>query len=287
MPAPYTEEISRANPSCFVFLIDQSGSMADPFGDTGKSKANGVATVINRLLSDLVIECTKGEDKPRDYYYVGVIGYGFDNDAVGPAFKGVLAGRELVSISEIGMNPARIEERRSKELDAGIGRLIEVPFKFPVWFEPIAFDGTPMCKALREARRIVEGWVNHHPNSYPPTVINITDGESTDGNPEQDAAAITSIANVNGSRALLFNIHISSRRADPIVFPDKEEGLPDEYARLLFNMSSVLPEPIRDAARGEIKDKPIGDRARGFAFNADMTELIQFLDIGTRPSTLR
>jgi hypothetical protein len=25
---PYTAEISRANPSCFLFLIDQSGSMA-------------------------------------------------------------------------------------------------------------------------------------------------------------------------------------------------------------------------------------------------------------------
>lgn len=286
MSAPYTEEISRAKPSCFLFLIDQSDSMNDSFGGTEKRKADGVATVINRLLSDVVIKCSKGEDKPRDYYHVGVIGYGFDVNEVGPAFVGALAGRELVPISEVALNPARIEERKSKEAD-DTGRIIEVPAKFAVWFDPIAVNGTPMCRALREARRIVEGWVNQYPNSYPPTVINVTDGESTDGDPAQEAAAITSIANVNGSHALLFNVHISSRRADPIVFPDKEEGLPDEYARLLFNMSSVLPEPIREAARDEIKDKPIGDQARGFAFNADMVELIRFLDIGTRPSTLR
>ena len=36
---PYTAEISRANPTCFLFLIDQSGSMADPFGG-GADKKN-------------------------------------------------------------------------------------------------------------------------------------------------------------------------------------------------------------------------------------------------------
>jgi hypothetical protein len=31
----------------------------------------------------------------------------------------------------------------------------------------------------------------------------------------------------------------------------------------------------------------LGDDARGFAFNADLVELIRFLDIGTRSSNLR
>ena len=29
---PYSAEISRSNPTCFVFVLDQSGSMADSFG---------------------------------------------------------------------------------------------------------------------------------------------------------------------------------------------------------------------------------------------------------------
>jgi hypothetical protein len=74
---PYTAEISRTNPSCFLFLIDQSGSMEDPFrsGELTKKKADGVADAINRLLQNLVIKCAKSEGI-RDYYYVGVIGYG-------------------------------------------------------------------------------------------------------------------------------------------------------------------------------------------------------------------
>src|SRR5258705_6807164 len=109
---PYSAEISRTNPSCFVFLIDQSGSMADPFGigESNRKKADGVADAINRLLQTLVIKCAK-EEGVRDYSHVGVVGYGAH---VGPAFSGSLAGRELVPVSEIGNMPARVEERTKK-----------------------------------------------------------------------------------------------------------------------------------------------------------------------------
>ena len=48
---PYQAEISRANPSCFLFLIDQSGSMEDPFAgsDSKRRKADLLADAINRL----------------------------------------------------------------------------------------------------------------------------------------------------------------------------------------------------------------------------------------------
>jgi len=65
----------------------------------------------------------------------------------------------------------------------------------------------------------------------------------------------------------------------------KSEGVPDEYARLLFMMSSVLPENLREASQSE--GYVLGEQASGFAFNADLVELIRFLDIGTRPSNLR
>lgn len=73
---PYTAEISRANPTCLLFLIDQSSSMAEPFGgQPDKAKAEGVADGINRLLQNLVLKCAKA-DGIRDFLHVGVIGYG-------------------------------------------------------------------------------------------------------------------------------------------------------------------------------------------------------------------
>ena len=65
----------------------------------------------------------------------------------------------------------------------GAGGIVEQSVRIPVWFEPVADGGTPMCQAAGEAKRIIEGWIAEHPDSFPPIVIHITDGESTDGNP--------------------------------------------------------------------------------------------------------
>src|SRR5262245_38512356 len=116
----YSVEISRSNPTAFVLLIDRSGSMADAIGGEGgggnRRKADVVADAINRFLQELSIKCAK-EEGVRDYFHVGVIGYG---NRVGPAFGGILADRSLVPISEVASSPARIEER-SKKVDDGAG----------------------------------------------------------------------------------------------------------------------------------------------------------------------
>jgi hypothetical protein len=277
----YTAEISRTNPSCFLFLIDQSGSMDDPFaaGELQRKKADGVADAINRLLQNLVIKCAKSEGV-RDYYHAGVLGYG---SSVGPAFAGSLAGKELTSISEIAENPARVEER-TKKVDDGAGGIIDQTVKFPIWFDAVARGGTPMCEALRRAQSILSTWVTEHPDCFPPIVINITDGESTDGDPTPVAEAVRHVASSDGE-TLLFNVHLSSHSASPIEFPDSEAGLPDKYAELLFRTSSILPSYMQNVARQE--GYSVSDGSRGFVFNADMVSVIRFLDIGTRPSNLR
>lgn len=278
---PYAAEISRANPSCFLFLIDQSGSMEDPFGggESNRKKADLVADAINRLLQNLVIKCAK-EEGIRDYFYVGVIGYG---DKVGPALSGALAGRELVSIGDIGNQPARVEQRM-KKVDDGAGGLVEQPIRFPVWFDPKAHGATPMCQVLTLAHDVLARWLPQHPDSFPPIVINITDGEATDGDPAPAAEAVRMLQNNDGN-VLLFNIHLSSKGAKPIEFPDTADNLPDQYAKLMFELSSQLTPTMRAIAQQE--GYATGETSRGFVFNADMVSLIKFLDIGTRPSNLR
>ena len=277
----YTAEISRSNPSVFLFLVDQSGSMDDAFGsdESKRKKADGVADAVNRLLQNLVIKCAKSEGV-RDYYSVGVLGYG---SQVGPAFTGALAGRDLVPISEIADNPARIDER-TKKVDDGAGGLVDQSVKFPVWFDPTAKGGTPMVQALTKARDALSDWLSEHADAFPPIVINITDGESTDGDPANAAEALRGLATSDGE-LLLFNAHLSSREEAPVEFPDQEEGLPDQYAKLLFRISSDLPGYMRAAAGAE--GYQISDGAKGFVFNADLVSVIRFLDIGTRPSNLR
>jgi hypothetical protein len=272
---PYTAPISRANPTALVFLLDQSSSMLEPFGaQPEKSKATGVADALNRLLQNLVLKCAKA-DGIRDFFHVGMIGYG---GRVTSAFSGGLAGKNLVPISELASNPLRVEVR-TRRVDDGAGGILEQPFKFPVWFEARPTGRTPMCEALRKAKEYLQEFLAGHSNCYPPIVINITDGQPSDGDPRDAAKELRALASVDGN-VLLFNAHLSDKQARAIEFPDDGPDLPDEYARLLFRMSSELPPKLVEAANtGGFK---VGPNARGFVFNADLVAVIRFLDIGTR-----
>lgn len=141
-----------------------------------------------------------------------------------------------------------------------------------------------MCQGFSLARNTLQAWLNQHPSCFPPIVINITDGEATDGDPSDSANLIKTLKS-NDGEVLLFNLHISSQRATPIEFADSEDGLPDRFAQLLFRMSSILPEYMRRMAQEE--GHRVSEASRGFVFNANLEAVIKFLDIGTRPSNLR
>ncbi len=279
---PYAAEISRTSPSCFLFIVDQSTSMSEevPSGKGMKQKAAGVADNINHWLQELSIKCAKS-DGVRDYFHVGVIGYG---RKVGPAFVGSIAGREMVPISEIADSPTKIEEKTTTVHD-GTGGLVEQKVKIPVWFQATADGGTPMCRATMEAQRILEEWVGQNPAGFPPIVIHITDGEATDGEPTERIRSLTNLATADGN-VLLFNIHLSANpNATPVSFPDSANNLPDDYSKMLFETASPLTPTMRALAK-EYGFKTT-DKSRGFVLNADMGLLAQAIDIGTRPGNLK
>jgi hypothetical protein len=271
---PYTAEISRSNPSCFLFLIDQSKSMVEPLAGTNKTKSVALADAMNRLLQTLVLRCVRGE-VVLDRFHVGVIGYG---SQVAPVLGGELAGRSHVPLSELAMKPLRVESR-TRRVDDGAGGLVEQTTKFPVWFEPIAGGKTPMCAALDLAWQFLTDFLARYPGCYPPLVINITDGHPTDGNPDAHAETVSGLSSGDGN-VLLFNVHMSAKAERVIEFPDSESALPDDYARQLFRMSSLLPPLMRNTAQRE--GFQVSEQSRGFAYNADLVSVIRFLDIGTR-----
>jgi hypothetical protein len=278
---PYTAEISRSNPSCFIFLLDQSASMLDEVadGELVRRKADVVADALNRLLRELSIKCAK-EGGVRDYFHIAVIGYGL---RVGSLFTGELSGRDLVPLSQVAKYPARVEERMKKVPD-GAGGLVESPTKFPVWVEPVGNHGTPMVEALRQATVLASTFLATNENCFPPVVLNLTDGESTDGDPRQAAGALCELASTDGN-LLLFNLHVSSQGGRSTIFPGASAELSDDYARTLFSMSSPLPPHMRAYAAQQ--GIAVDDTSRGFVYNADMITVVQFLDIGTRATDLR
>jgi hypothetical protein len=279
---PYSKMLSAKFPGCFVLLIDQSGSMTEGVGgDSTKQKAVECAFAVNQVLREIAVSSQKGDAfSPR--CCVGLIGYGGDN--VRSVFGGSLAGRELVLIDAIAPAPMRIATRRQKISD-GTGGLAETDVPFPVWVEPAAGGGTPMAEALELATQWIAAWAKSHPASFPPVVINITDGEPNDWNDAGTAPATTvaaealrAVATQDGN-ALLFNAHISNTPAKPLALPASEDTMPDAYARLLFSMSSVLADELRRAAESQGYDTALG--SRGFVFNADADALVRLLTFGS------
>lgn len=286
---PYSREISRANKACFLFLLDQSFSMEEPLGNSEQLKKDELATALNAWLQNMTIRAS-GDTGIKDWMDVGVLGYRTDDQGepiLESALQGPLAGRDLVSIAEIGANPLRIDQKEQQLPDEDTGEMISMAAEMPIWVDSKAQGGTPMCNVLHHSYEILDNWIKDHQASFPPIVINITDGESQDGDPIPYADAVKDLATDDGN-VLLFNCHLSMTAADPFMFPSSNEILPDDLARVLFDMSSVVPETIFNRAVAEgFELKP---NARGMAFNADMVALLKFLDMGTRaaaPGNLR
>jgi hypothetical protein len=266
----YTQPIDRNHPGCILFLLDQSWSMQMPFAGTQKSKAVELAQAVNRLLRNLVLQCQRGDDV-RDYYKIGIIGYG---ETVGPAFGGSLTGQQLVPISAMADFPLRMAP---ESLPGNPDLRIDLP----VWIEPKSNGGTPMTAGIDLAGSFLVEWANANLDSFPPIVVNISDGEATDGDPRAIAAQLRDVRTTDGN-LLLFNVNLSEQPAAPIEYPNSPMGLPGAYASALFDMSSQLTPYMMAVARS--MDLPVGPGARGFVFNANAAKLSEFLDVGTRVS---
>ena len=272
---PYSAQISRTNPACILLLIDQSHSMGEPFvGLADQSKSQVVANAVNRLIQNLVLRSAKA-DGVRDYFHVGLIGYG---KGLAAGLGGQLPDDVLIPISKLGDHPLRIETRK-KLVPDGAGGTIEQSVKFPIWFDAVASGPTPMCEAFTDAGLTVIDFAARYPNAYPPIVLNLTDGQPSDGNPQANARAIRNLTTTDGN-ALVFNLLLSTEPGLSDYFLASEAGMTDDYSKLLFRMSSELPPRMWDAAKAE--GFAVEPKARGVVYNADPTAVVRFLDIGTR-----
>lgn len=289
MANTYSQEWASYHPGCMIFLLDQSGSMAEKFGQMqagrDRRKCDMVATILNNFLNELIttniIPKNDGTSDVRPRADIGIVGYEGSN--INTILGGALAGHEFVTLPELQTNPADIEMRKQKDMD-DTGQEFEVEVPFPIWVRPKAGGGTPMRAALQRARDLAQQWVMSHQDSYPPVIINVTDGAGTDGDPTGIAQEITQISTTDG-QALLFNVHITNLPDQPTAYPLRESDLPnDKYAKQLFSISSVIPESSR-ALLQLLIGRDVLPGARGMIFNGDATSVRLMFNFASKPRT--
>ena len=274
----YAAAINRENPTAFVFLIDQSRSMSEKM-DAGESKAKFVGDVLNKTFSQLMTRCASA-DGVQDYFDIGVLVY--SGTGVHSGFGGALRASWLHPISSLAKHPLRIDER-NKRVPDGAGGLVDQSVKFPIWIESVSDGGAPMCEGFRKAAECLVSWCNSHVKSYPPTIIHVAGGPSTDGNPEQLAEAIRHIS-TNHGQCILFNLCVGASGRDSVIFPASETSLPDAYSKMLFRMSSLIPAHLIKPACE--KGYSASSESRFFGYKVGYENLVNFFDIGTRVSNL-
>lgn len=189
----YTARVDREHPTAFIFMVDHSVSMRriTEFGGENMTLSEAVARIVNSQINELVERCVKNNDTYH-YFDIAVIGYG---EEVYSGWNGSLAGRSFVTPAEIRDNPFReISVRKQVRTRNG---LVEKEMKEKQWMTA-RHDGswTRMHKAFRRAEELLTDWLADHQGKdyYPPTVINITDGQyngTTDDEMQQLANSIT------------------------------------------------------------------------------------------------
>ena len=279
---PYTAQITRNTPTAFIFLVDQSVSMRRITNLNGEqmSLAEAVARIVNNQINELVLRCIKTTEV-RHYYDVAIIGYGHE---VYSGWNGTLAGRDFVSPEELKKNPfKRITVKEEKRTRKGV--MIKEIEKVQ-WLEARC-DGnwTHIHKALDKAKALLGQWMKEHHDKdcYPPTIINITDGQFTQVTREQVVQQANELKAMftNDGNVLLWNIHITPNQLEQVLLPiGKEELKGDKYSELLYDMSSLLPTRYNQAI-SDIRGDSVNARHVAMATNTDMSTLIQLMDIGT------
>lgn len=279
----YTAQITRNTPTAFIFLIDQSVSMQKTTTLYGEDMpmAEAVARIVNHQLNELVLRCVKGSET-RDYYDIAIIGYG-ENAYSG--WKGELEGRDFVKPSELKEHPyKKITTKKETRTRKGV-KVVEV--EEVQWIEAEATQGwTRVHHAFEKAKGLLDEWMekHHEKDCYPPTIINITDGEFNGATKEyvlQQANELKSMF-TNDGNVILFNIHISANKAVCVTCPaSKDEVSFSSLATTMYEMSSLLPMRYSDRIADLRKDGTPNNRYRAMSINADMSTLIQLMDIGT------
>lgn len=276
----YRNPITRLHPTAFIVLIDRSGSMSERIVFAGEEmpKSRAVALAANSFIDELLYRARR-ENGDYDYYDLAVLGYSGDGVESLLSPKG-----EFVKPSRLAVSDVR-REKLTRERRLPDGRGVITVTEHNMWIEPKAAGVTPMRAAMGDALALLKGWCRRRANaaSYPPTVLNITDGEASDAG-DDDIRALGERIRRTGTadgNTLLINIHLGRCEEElSVAFPSAPEELPaHRYARLLYDISSEMPPSYHDFV-ASVRPGVTGP-FRGMSFNCPLSDLVAMMNIGS------
>jgi len=270
--------VSTTNPWLLVVMVDGSHSMSADWVGTKRSMAELVEQSVNNMLYDMALNFSgTGEGALKDRIHLRLLVYSGEDVVMDP-IPLPEGSNYLCSDGESGW------VQNWSEVHQYPGTKDEVPR----WFELVPEGKTPMLKAFQTARTAVEQHISEYPDSFPPVVLNISDGDPSDcGNPIDWDLVISECDSIrslgyDGCSPLICNVHLDPQgRGHPSLYadePPRTEGIEDG----LWLASSKFSDVRGGALTGLPSSASDGEgERRFFVFNSDLVHFHEFLDFST------
>lgn len=248
----YSQVISEENRGLFIITIDQSGSMLSPFQNVSMitTKSEIASMIASTIIDELVLRSQKEfrMSDPCPYCDIAVIGYS-RNEVTSLIHDSTY----VLPITALNPNKHPVKCRTIEYVtkDNHLDLILET---WREWVEPKAVGITPTADMLSVVTKIVSEWCYNRRNqdSFPPIIINITDGleryEYT-----RDVKTLSNIIKNTGTKygkTLFFNVCISDTpRNERLQFPSPKDIDPSHPIAYLASISSELPTIFYPVAR--------------------------------------
>ena len=237
----YSIPATSATPALIIYLLDVSGSMSEPCGQSTKIEV--ITTVLEKMVIKMVQRSTKGAVvSPR--YRIAMFAY---TNYVIDLLDGILTIDELAQRGIPILNP---------------------------------LDMTNTKAAFEEAEKLLQKELNNIQESPAPLICHMTDAEYNMGDPTSVVQRVMNMSVPDGN-VLVENIFVSDGAlSEQIQNPKEWEGLTNTeqlttgFAKKLFSLSSPLPESYLNIL-GEMGYKSFraGSRMMLPGNNPEMVEL--------------
>lgn len=241
-----------------VLILDRS--VADPFDGNLKNPCNRLQEAANEILKEL-----SSKQSAEMAIDTAILSYGNGSDGqpeIRNTFDGPLTGQTVVRNSELPDNAIRVEESET-EIPNGVGGLITVKKKTPIYFDIEPTLSTSPQPAFAAAAAVAQEWCSQHPTALPPIALHLTRGEHSPDQVESAAGLLSEISTSAGT-CLLHHLVLTEQPQKSVAYPPSESDCESEELKSLWRTASPVMawEFLADK-----KGPHITQESRGFVVN--------------------
>lgn len=262
--APVVAGPAGTEPSALIVLV-LDRSVADPFSGSLQNPVARLQEHANDLLKQIG-KCPAAID-------AAIVSYGLGSSGeveVRDTFEGPLAGKHVVPAAELAEGALRVEEVE-EQVSNGIGGLITLNRKKPIYFDLEPTAGAPPVTALERVAGIASEWCAQHPGAaVAPIVLHLTRGHIEPGDVDWAAGALGRVSAAAGP-VTLYHLIVTEEPHKSLAYPANADEIQEPMLKKLWGVTSLLLGRERLAA-----DKPaITAESRGMVINGKFDLLLE------------